>query len=134
MLSRETASGWGSVVRRLTRAPPKSRGESVLVIKWARPTSPVTGVRKRGTQRKKVEGRQRQDTSSSDIFYFFLHISTFQLLDKPWSQVSFFLPPSSCLQFLSIADFSSSVANPKSICEPRQSPRIYIFEYALGMI
>ena len=24
---------------------------------------------------------------------------TFQLLDKPWSQVSFLLPPGSCLQF-----------------------------------
>ena len=31
--------------------------------------------------------------------FFFLHTSTFQLLDKPWSQVSSLLPPCSCLQF-----------------------------------
>ena len=32
------------------------------------------------------------------------HTSTFQLLDKPWSQVSS-LPPGSCLQFLSRTKF-----------------------------
>ena len=32
------------------------------------------------------------------LFYFF-HTSTFQLLDKPWSQVSSILPPGSRLQF-----------------------------------
>ena len=32
--------------------------------------------------------------------YFFSHTLTFQLLDKPWSQVSSLLPPGSCLQFL----------------------------------
>ena len=30
---------------------------------------------------------------------FFSHTSTYQLLDKPWSQVSSLLPPGSCLQF-----------------------------------
>ena len=36
-------------------------------------------------------------------FVFFSHTSTFQLLDKPWSQVSSLLPPGSCLQNLSRA-------------------------------
>ena len=31
---------------------------------------------------------------------FFSHTFTFQLLDKPWSQVSSLLPPGSCLQIL----------------------------------
>ena len=35
------------------------------------------------------------------FFFFFLHTFTFQLLDKPWSQVSSLLLPGSCLQFLS---------------------------------
>ena len=52
---------------------------------------------------------------------FFFHTSTFQLLDKPWSQMSSFLPPGSCLQFFIahrvdsaiplLVHFSSSVAN-----------------------
>ena len=33
------------------------------------------------------------------IFFFFIHTSAFQLLDKPWSQMSSFLPPGSCLHF-----------------------------------
>ena len=33
------------------------------------------------------------------IFFYFSLTSTFQLLDKPWSQVSSLLPPGSCLQF-----------------------------------
>ena len=56
---------------------------------------------------------------SRDIVYYtpgtffssFSHTSTFKLLDKPWSQVSSFLPPSSCLQFSSRIGFS----NPTSI-------------------
>ena len=70
------------------------------------------------------------------LFYlFFSHASTFQLLDKPWSQVSSLLPPGSCLQFLSrmvfsnpTARLSSSVANPhsrvfrKSICAREKVP------------
>ena len=32
------------------------------------------------------------------FFFFFSHTSTFQLLDKPWSQVSYLLPPGSCLE------------------------------------
>ena len=35
------------------------------------------------------------------VFFVFFHTSTFQLLDKPWSQVSSLLPLNSCLQFLS---------------------------------
>ena len=41
---------------------------------------------------------------------FFSHTFTFQLLNKPWSQVSSLLPPGSCLQFLSRIGFSSSTA------------------------
>ena len=45
------------------------------------------------------------------FFVFFSHtISTFQLLDKPWSQVSSLLPPGSCLQFLSRTGFSNPTA------------------------
>ena len=33
------------------------------------------------------------------ILYYFFHSFTFQLVDKPWSQVSSLLPPASCLQF-----------------------------------
>ena len=41
---------------------------------------------------------------------FFSHTFTFQLLDKPWSQVSSLLPPGSCLQFLSRVGFSNPTA------------------------
>ena len=43
----------------------------------------------------------------SFFLFFFSHTSTFQLLDKPWSQVSSLLPPGSCLQFLSRIGFSN---------------------------
>ena len=43
-------------------------------------------------------------------YLFFSHTSTFQLLDKPWSQVSSLLPPVSCLQFLSRIGFSMPTA------------------------
>ena len=39
------------------------------------------------------------------LLLFFSHTSTFQLLDKPWSQVSSLLPPGSCLQILSRSGF-----------------------------
>ena len=71
-------------------------------------------------------------------FFFFLHTYTFQLLDKPWSQVSSLLPPGSCLQFLSrikgsaiplLVDFLSNVvansrsrAFHKSICAQEKVP------------
>ena len=44
------------------------------------------------------------------FFFSFSHISTFQLLDKPWSQVSSLLPPGSRLQFLSHIGFSNPTA------------------------
>ena len=47
-------------------------------------------------------------------FFFFSHF-TFQLLDKPWSQVSSLLPPGSCLQFLSPTGFSNPTAHCSSI-------------------
>ena len=43
-------------------------------------------------------------------FCYSPHISTFQLLDKPWSQMSSFLPPRSCLQFLSRIGLSNPTA------------------------
>ena len=44
----------------------------------------------------------------SDLFFF--QTCTFQLLDKPWSQVSSLLPPGFCLQFLSRIGFSNPTA------------------------
>ena len=44
------------------------------------------------------------------FFFFFFLIFTFQLLDKPWSQVSSLLPPGSCLQLLSRIGFSNPTA------------------------
>ena len=46
----------------------------------------------------------------SSTFFSSSHTSTFQLLDKPWSQVSSLLPPGSCLQFLSRIGFSNPTA------------------------
>ena len=44
-------------------------------------------------------------------FVFFVsHTFTFQLLEKPWLQVSSLLPPGSCLQFLSRIGFSNPTA------------------------
>ena len=78
--------------------------------------------------------------------FFFSHTSTFQLLDKPWSQVSSLLPPVLAFNFYRawglaiplLVDFSSSVANSrsrafrKSICA--QETATYLYEYALGGI
>ena len=41
------------------------------------------------------------------IFGFHTLLLSFQLLDKPWSQVSSLLPPGSCLRFLSRIGFSN---------------------------
>ena len=41
----------------------------------------------------------------------FFHTSTFQLLDRPWSQVSSLLSPGACLQLLSRIGFSNPTAN-----------------------
>ena len=87
--------------------------------------------------------------SFSAIFFvnLFSHTSTFQLLGKPWSQVSSRLPPGSCLQFLSCIvfsnptarHFSSSVANSrsrafrKSMCAQEEVPT-NLYENALGGI
>ena len=77
---------------------------------------------------------------------FFFHTSTsFQLLNKPWSQVSSLLPPGSRLQFLlrmsfsnpTARRFSSSVANSrtrasrKSICTQQEKVPTNLYEYAL---
>ena len=44
------------------------------------------------------------------IFFFFAHFYFPGSGQKPWSQVSFLLPPGSCLQFLSRIGFSSPTA------------------------
>ena len=46
----------------------------------------------------------------TQTFFFLSHTCTFQLLDKPWSQVSSLLPPGSCLQFSSRIGFSNPTA------------------------
>ena len=78
------------------------------------------------------------------VTFFFSHTSTFQLLDKPWSQVSSLPPPGSCLQFLSRIGFNNHcssifhrVANSrsrafrKSIFAQEKVPTI-LYEYAIG--
>ena len=42
--------------------------------------------------------------------YFFPHTFNFQLLDKPWSQVSSLFSPGSCPKFLSPITFSNPTA------------------------
>ena len=42
-------------------------------------------------------GREGEDIKGRRSFFLFPHTCTFQLLDKPWSQVSFLLTPASCL-------------------------------------
>ena len=78
-------------------------------------------------------------TAATLLFiYFWLHTNTFQLLDKPWSQVSSLLPPVLVFNFYRaqgsaiplLVDFSSSVANSrsrafrKSICAQEKIPGI----------
>ena len=54
--------------------------------------------------------RDSVDNKASLFFFSFSHTFTFQLLDKPWSQVSSLLPPGSCLRFLSRIGFSNPTA------------------------
>ena len=54
-----------------------------------------------------------EDCQTYLLFFcrFFVGLtSTFQLLDKPWSQVSSLPPPGTCLQFLSCIGFSIPTA------------------------
>ena len=48
--------------------------------------------------------------ASLNTTFFFTHASTFQLLDKLWSQVSSLLRSGSCLKFLSRIGFSNLTA------------------------
>ena len=48
--------------------------------------------------------------ATSPFVFFVSHTFTFQLLEKPWLQVSSLLPPGSCLQFLSRIGFSNPTA------------------------
>ena len=82
----------------------------------------------------------------SSFFFFFSHTPTFQLLDKPWSQVSSLPPPGSCLRLLSRMGFSNPTARRFFIecCEltlprfpqvnlcTRKSLHEFVREYALG--
>ena len=63
-----------------------------------------------GTPIARVTGCVYFEVSFQEGCFFFFNISTFQLLDKPWSQVSSLLPPRSCLQFLSRIGFSNPTA------------------------
>ena len=54
--------------------------------------------------------RDSVDNKASLFFFSFSHTFTFQLLDKPWSQVSSLLPPGSCLRFLSRIGFNDPTA------------------------
>ena len=91
---------------------------------------------------RRMPAPMRSPCNTGDTYHvFFLHTSTFQLLDKPWSQVSSLLPPGSCLQFLSRIEFSNLAARRffivtnsrsrafrKSICAQEKvptNPRIY---------
>ena len=92
-------------------------------------------------------------TSERHLFFFsfFSHTSTFQLLDKPWSQVSSLCPPGSCLQFSSRIGFSNPTArhffidrvvllthalalSARSIWTQEKVPTTNVYEYALGEI
>ena len=80
------------------------------------------------------------------LFSFLFRTSTFQLLDKPWSQVSSLFRPGSCLHFLSRIGFSNPTARRffiaansrsrafrKSIYAQEKVPT-NLYEYALGGI
>ena len=81
-------------------------------------------------------------------FFFFLHTSTLQVLDKPWSQVSPLPPPGSCLQFLSRIGFSNPTArryfiewfltrapalSASQFVHKKKSPRIYTSMHSEGL-
>ena len=81
--------------------------------------------------------------------YFFPHTFAFELLDKPWSQVSSLLPAGSCLQFLSrtilcsaiplLVDFWLSVTHAllalsaSQFVHKKKSHRIYTSMHSAGL-
>ena len=83
------------------------------------------------------------------FFFFFSHTSSFQRLDKPWSQVSSLLPPGSCLQFFFIAhrfqqSHCSSIfhrvllthalaLSASQFVDKKKSQRIYTSMYSVGL-
>ena len=78
-------------------------------------------------------------TTQPVVVYFFSQTSTFQLLDKPWSQVSSLLPPGSCLQFLSRIGFSNPTARrffialcASQLVHKKKSPRCYTSMHSGG--
>ena len=82
------------------------------------------------------------------FFFFFLHTFAFQLLDKPWSQVSSLLLPGSCLQFLSRIGLGNPTArrlfieccltralalSPSQFVHKKKSRRIYTSTHSAGL-
>ena len=85
------------------------------------------------------------------FFHHFLHTSTFQLLDKPWSQVLSFLPPGACLESSTFIANRVQQSHCSSIfyrvllthalalfasqfVHTKKTPRVYTSIYALGGI
>ena len=85
------------------------------VVGLGNPPLPVSKTRKDtrhkdGFERRpKKKARGGDATSCIDVANF-SHTFTFQLPDKPWSQVSSLLLPGPCLQFLSRIGFSTPTA------------------------
>ena len=87
-------------------------------------------------------------TYNAQFFIFFSHTSTFQLLDKPWSQVSFLLPPrflrsifiahrvqqSHCSSIFHRVLLTHALALSASQCvHKKKSQRIYTSMHAAGL-
>ena len=83
----------------------------------------------------------------SFLDYNIIVYTSFQLLDKPWSQVSSLLPPGYCLQFLSRIGFSNPTArrfssmllthalalSASQFVHKKKSPRIYTRMHSGGL-
>ena len=110
------------------------------------PRSACTNTRVTQRQTRTLFPNMPRSMSTCLFLFLFLFLTlTFQLLDKLWSQVSYLLPPGTCLQFLSrigfsiptARRFSSNVANSRfrafreSICAQEKAPT-NVYEYALG--
>ena len=98
--------------RRLLLSPSSNAPRLTLahLLPWRKCCAgPLVGSRKSGVGW--IALRKGVAHTNLSIFFLFWHSSTFQLLDKPWSQVSSLLPPGSCLQFfLSHIRFSNPTA------------------------
>ena len=106
-----------SIVHRvlLTHALALSAGQFVLKKKSQQIYTSIVCTRPRGTHETDLyQARGKPDAPPGRpvtfFFFFFPHTFAFQLLDKPWSQVSSLLPPGFCLQFLSRIGSSNPTA------------------------